>query len=1092
MRKKYFLGIALLAMVPLMAQEGTLLLREPTLTNNAVAFVYANDLWKAPLTGGTAQRLTSGLGNESDPKFSKDGQWIAFTAEYDGNSDVYLIPASGGTPKRITFHPSMDEVQGWTPEGNILFRSTRNARPTMTSQFFTVSPNGGLPQALEIPRGAYGSISANGSHIAYTPITSWDPEWRNYRGGQAMPIWIVDLSTYELTTTPQLDQERHLYPVWSGDKVYYLSERDYTSNIWSFDINTKTEEQITFHKKFDVKNLDAFGDQLVYEQGGQLHLLDLTTKESQPLTITVKGDLNFSRERWEDVTADAVTNPNISPNGKRAIFEYRGDIFTFPKEEGSWRNLTQSSGVADRYPIWSPKGDKIAWFSDASGEYQLVVSDQYGQNQKSYPLENPTFYFKPDWSPNGQYIAYTDTDYNMWYIDLKTGNVTKVDTDRYAHPNRTMNPVWSPDSRWITYEKQQDSHFKAIFVYDTQTGKTVQVTEGTADATSPVWDVSGEYLYFLASTDYGLASGWLDMSSYDPSITRSLYALVLSASGKAPNLPETDEEMPQKEEEGKDKGSKSKKNDKKEDEEASVKPVLIDFSNIQDRVVSLDLPARNYQFLQPGTEKKVFVAETIPNERGLKVHSYDVAEEKATDFTDGISAMVTSDSGAYALLKKAGGWMITESKGAPKPEDNLNIDAKIKVDPQAEYAQIFKEGWRYMRDFLYVNNVHGAPWDKIYNWYQPWIKHVRHRTDLNYVVDILSGEVAIGHSYVSGGDMPDVDRVPVGLLGADFDIVDGYYQIKKIYTGEQWNPDLRSPLAMPGLDVKEGDYLMVVNGTPLTADQNIYELLAQTADRTINISVNGTPSMANAKMVIVKPVANEYQLRYMDWVESNRDKVDKLSNGKLAYVYIPNTSGNGFSSFNKYYFSQQDKKGVILDERNNGGGSAADYMIDIMAREPIGYFNSKANDNRPWTSPIAGIWGPKVMIINERAGSGGDLLPFMFKEKDLGTLVGTRTWGGLVGTWDTPRFIDGGRMVAPRGGFYNTKGEWDVEGKGIAPDIEVIQSPKEIVKGKDPQLERAVKEALRLLETEEFIMKPEPHAPVRWKRPEGYDQEGND
>ena len=1092
MRKKYFLGIALLAMVPLMAQEGTLLLREPTLTNNAVAFVYANDLWKAPLTGGTAQRLTSGLGNESDPKFSKDGQWIAFTAEYDGNSDVYLIPASGGTPKRITFHPSMDEVQGWTPEGNILFRSTRNARPTMTSQFFTVSPNGGLPQALEIPRGAYGSISANGSHIAYTPITSWDPEWRNYRGGQAMPIWIVDLSTYELTTTPQLDQERHLYPVWSGDKVYYLSERDYTSNIWSFDINTKTEEQITFHKKFDVKNLDAFGDQLVYEQGGQLHLLDLTTKESQPLTITVKGDLNFSRERWEDVTADAVTNPNISPNGKRAIFEYRGDIFTFPKEEGSWRNLTQSSGVADRYPIWSPKGDKIAWFSDASGEYQLVVSDQYGQNQKSYPLENPTFYFKPDWSPNGQYIAYTDTDYNMWYIDLKTGNVTKVDTDRYAHPNRTMNPVWSPDSRWITYEKQQDSHFKAIFVYDTQTGKTVQVTEGTADATSPVWDVSGEYLYFLASTDYGLASGWLDMSSYDPSITRSLYALVLSASGKAPNLPETDEEMPQKEEEGKDKGSKSKKNDKKEDEEASVKPVLIDFSNIQDRVVSLDLPARNYQFLQPGTEKKVFVAETIPNERGLKVHSYDVAEEKATDFTDGISAMVTSDSGAYALLKKAGGWMITESKGAPKPEDNLNIDAKIKVDPQAEYAQIFKEGWRYMRDFLYVNNVHGAPWDKVYSWYQPWIKHVKHRTDLNYVVDILSGEVAIGHSYVSGGDMPDVDRVPVGLLGADFDIVDGYYQIKKIYTGEQWNPDLRSPLAMPGLDVKEGDYLMVVNGTPLTADQNIYELLAQTADRTINISVNGTPSMANAKMVIVKPVANEYQLRYMDWVESNRDKVDKLSNGKLAYVYIPNTSGNGFSSFNKYYFSQQDKKGVILDERNNGGGSAADYMIDIMAREPIGYFNSKANDNRPWTSPIAGIWGPKVMIINERAGSGGDLLPFMFKEKDLGTLVGTRTWGGLVGTWDTPRFIDGGRMVAPRGGFYNTKGEWDVEGKGIAPDIEVIQSPKEIVKGKDPQLERAVKEALRLLETEEFIMKPEPHAPVRWKRPEGYDQEGND
>ncbi|WP_431162803.1 S41 family peptidase [Flagellimonas beolgyonensis] len=1091
MRKKYVLGIALFALAQLVAQEGTLLLREPTLSNNAVVFVYANDLWKAPLTGGPAERLTSGIGYESDPHFSPDGQWIAFTAEYDGNSEVYVIPANGGTPERITYHPAMDEVQGWTPEGEILFRSTRNARPTMTSQFFTVSPKGGLPKAMAIPRGAYGSISADGSHIAYTPITSWDPEWRNYRGGQAMPIWIVDLKTYDLMTTPQLDQERHLYPVWSGSKVYYLSERDYTSNIWSFDITTQTEEQVTFHKKFDVKNLDAFGNQLVYEQGGRLHLLNLNTKETQPLTITVKGDLNFSRERWEEVAANGISNPNISPNGKRAVFEYRGDIFTFPKEEGSWRNLTQTSGVADRYPVWSPKGDQIAWFSDTSGEYQLVVADQYGGDQKSFPLDNPTFYFKPDWSPNGQYIAYTDTDYNMWYVDVKSGKVTKVDTDRYAHPNRTMNPVWSPDSRFIAYEKQQDSHFKAIFIYDTQTGKTVQVSEGTADATSPVWDVSGEYLYFLASTDYGLASGWLDMSSYDPGVTRSLYALVLSDSGKAPNLPKTDEESPKKEEKETENGSKSKKNGKKEEPAATTKPVVIDFANIQNRVVALELPARNYQFLQPGTEKQLFVAEAIPNARGLKVHKYEVDKEKASDFTDGILEMVVSDNGEFALLRNGGNWMISETKGTPKPEDKLNIDAKIKIDPQAEYAQIFKEGWRYMRDFLYVDNVHGAPWDEIYSWYQPWIKHIRHRTDLNYVVDILSGEVAIGHSYVSGGDMPDVEQVPVGLLGADFTKENGYYKIQKIYTGEHWNPDVRAPLAMPGMEVKEGDYILAINGTPLSADQNIYELLAQTADRTISITVNGSPNMSEAKKVTVKPVANEYQLRYMDWVESNRKKVDELSGGKLAYVYIPNTSGNGFRSFNKYYFSQQDRKGVILDERNNGGGSAADYMIDIMAREPFGYFNSKANDNRPWTSPIAGIWGPKVMIINERAGSGGDLLPYMFKEKELGPLVGTRTWGGLVGTWDTPRFIDGGRMVAPRGGFYNTKGEWDVEGKGISPDIEVIQNPKDVVEGKDPQLERAVQEALRLLKTQEFFMKPEPPAPVRWKRPDGYDQDGN-
>ena len=1090
MRNIFLLGLSLLAVLEMAAQE-TLLLRQPTLSKKDVVFIYANDLWKAPLAGGDAIRLTSGVGYEYAPHFSVDGQWIAFTAEYEGNDDVYVIPAAGGTPKRLTFHPAQDQVQGWTPEGEILFRSSRQARPTMTSQFYTVSMEGGLPKEFEIPRGAYGEISADGNYIAYTPITSWDPEWRNYRGGQAMPIWIVNLKTYDLMTTPQLDGERHLYPVWVGNKVYYLSERDYTSNIWSYDITTKTEEQVTFHKKFDVKSLDADGDQLVYEQGGRLHLLDLNTKAGRPLNITVKGDLNFSRERWDDVTAQKVGNPNLSPNGKRAVFEYRGDIFTFPKEEGSWRNLTQSSGVADRYPVWSPKGDKIAWFSDASGEYQLVVSDQFGQNQKSYPLDNPTFYFKPDWSPNGNRIAYTDTDYNIWYIDLGTGKVTKVDTDRYAHPNRTMNPVWSPDSRWLTYEKQLDSHFKAVFIYDTQSGRAVQVTDGTADATSPVWDVAGEYLYFLASTDYGLASGWLDMSSYDPTTTRSLYALVLSAQGKAPNLPTSDEGVTEENKADTSEEKHSKKGNKKKTEETpqTTKPVTIDFEGIQGRVVALKLPAREYQFLLPGIEKQVFVAEAVPNEDGLKIHRYEVEKEKANDFEEGVTDMVVSDNGEFTLLKKGSGWMISGTKDAPKPDDKLSVDAKVKIIPSEEYEQIFREGWRYMRDFLYVNNVHGAPWDEVYSWYQPWIKYVKHRTDLNYVVDILSGEVSIGHSYVSGGDMPDVDEVPVGLLGADYTVENGFYKIDKIYNGEQWNPNLNAPLAMPGLQVSEGDYIVAINGTPITTQQNIYEAMAQTADRTIRISVNSTPSVNGARQLTIKPVDNEYQLRYIDWVEGNRRKVDELSGGKLAYVYIPNTGNPGFTSFNRYYFSQQDKKGVILDERNNGGGSAADYMIDIMAREPFGYFNSKTNDNRPWTSPIAGIWGPKVMLINERAGSGGDLLPYMFKEKGLGPLVGTRTWGGLVGTWDTPRFIDGGRMVAPRGGFYNNDGEWDVEGKGIAPDIEVIQDPKSIVAGKDPQLERAVKEAMELLKTQEFIMKPEPPAPVRWKRPTGYKNE---
>ncbi|WNB18644.1 S41 family peptidase [Marivirga arenosa] len=1059
--------------------QGTMLLRQPTISNEHVVYVYANDLWKAPISGGDAIRLTTNEGYESSPHFSDDGKWIAFSAQYDGNTDVYVMPAEGGSPKRLTFHPDSDYVQGWSPEGDIIFRTGRQAHPTKTSQLYTVKAEGSFPQPLIDIRAAYGEVSADGKHLAYTPITSWDPEWRNYRGGQAMPIWILNLESKELVRTPQKDKERHLDPVWVGNKVYYLSERDYVSNIWSFDISSQEEEQITFHKKFDIKSLDAFGDQIVYEQGGYLHLLNTADKSTKQLEINVAGDLNFSRERWEDVNANNVTNPNLSPNGKRAIFEYRGDIFTFPKEEGSWRNITQSSGIADRFPIWSPKGDKIAWFSDESGEYQLVVASQFGENKKSYPLKNPTFYFTPDWSPDGKHISYTDTDYNLWYINIENGAVKKVDTDGYAHPNRTMNPNWSPDSRYIAYEKQQDSHFKAIFIYDIQTGKATQVSDPLADATSPVWDQSGDYLYFLASTDYGLNSGWLDMSSYDPSITRSLYAVVLSTNGTAPNLPESDEEDA--------KASTDEKDDKEDKDES--KAIQIDFNTIQERVVALKLDARNYQFIKSAQAHSLYIAESIPNQRGLKVHSYDVKKEKADDFAEGISQMVLSKDGQHTLFQQNGSWSITSTKGKAKPDDKISVSASMKVNPKAEYAQIFKEGWRFMRDFLYVDNVHGAPWDKVYSWYQPWVKYVNHRTDLNYLVDILSGEVAIGHSYVSGGDMPDLDRIPVGLLGADYEIANGYYRIKKIYDGEHWNPDIESPLGLTGQNINVGDYIVEVNGRRLTANDNIYDLFAQTSGRVVSLMVNDNASMSGARRVYVKPVSSEYRLRYIDWVEGNRRKVDEMSNGKLAYVYIPNTSGPGFTSFNRYYFAQQDKKGVVLDERNNGGGSAADYMIDILTREPIGYFNSKAGDNRPWTSPIAGIWGPKVMIINERAGSGGDLLPYMFKKKDIGPLVGTRTWGGLVGTWDTPRFIDGGRMVAPRGGFYDTDGEWAVEGEGIAPDVEVIDDPKMALEGRDAQLEKAVEQALKLLETEEFNMKAEPEAPVRWKRPEGWDKD---
>lgn len=1076
MHLKYLLSILFCSLAVCLLAQGTQLLRQPTLSADHVVFVYANDLWIADRDGGDARRLTSADGAETNPHFSPDGDMIAFSAQYEGNTDVYVIPTEGGQPERLTWRPSADAVQGWTPDGKaILFRSNRTARPTQTNRLWTVSLDGGLPEALPIPRAAYGELSADGQYIAYTPITFWDPEWRNYRGGQAQPIWIVDMNDFSLEQTPRTDNERHTDPVWHDGTVYFLSERDFANNVWSFNPKNDALKQLTFHADFDVKSLDAGPDAIVYEQGGYLHLLDPASGQSKQLEIHVRGDLNWARPRWEDVRPTALTNAVLSPTGQRALFEYRGEIFTVPKEKGDWRNLTRSPGVADRSPVWSPDGQRIAWFSDASGEYTLYIGDQYGlEEPRSIELPNPTFYFRPAWSPDGKYIAYTDTDYNLWYVDVESGEAKKVDTERYAHPNRTMNPVWSPDGKWIAYARLLDNQFKAIKVYNIETGEHLQLTDGMADAITPVWDESGKYLYFLASTDFGLNTGWLDMSSYDPDVSRGLYMILLSKDEPSPFLPQSDEEV----------DAEEKKNDKTEKDSV----VTIDMDGIALRTLAVPgVPVRNHTGLVAGPAGKVFILESVPNQPGQTLHQYDIKERKVETFLPSVQYATTSHDRKNLLYRSNGTWGIVNAAASKaKPGDGkLSLNLRLKIDPREEWRQIYREGWRYQRDFLYVDNVHGAPWDKVYEWYRPWVEHVRHRSDLNYIVDILGGEVAVGHSYTSGGDLPDVDFVPIGLLGADLEEDNGYYRIEKIYTGESWNPGLTGPLAIPGIDVSEGDYILAVDGVALQAPTNPYSLFEGTAGRQVKLRVNDEPTLEGSRLVTVEPVRSEYSLRSFDWVEGNRRKVEELSNGQLAYVYVPNTGGGGFTYFNRYYFAQQDKKGAVIDERNNGGGSAADYMVDVMARELHGYFNSKAGDRKPFTTPMAGIWGPKVMIINERAGSGGDLLPYLFRKMEIGPLVGTQTWGGLVGTWDTPRFIDGGRMVAPRGGFFDVNGEWAVEGVGIAPDIEVMQKPAEVIQGRDPQLERAVEEALRLLKTEAVELQDEPAPPVRWKRPKG-------
>jgi tricorn protease len=1107
---------------------GTRLLRSPSVSATQIAFAYANNIWIVERAGGMARRLTSFQGQTSNPHFSPDGKWVAFSGEYAGNYDAYVVPAEGGEPKRLTWHPGPDLVQGWTADGKaVMFSSSRATwAPSGAPRFWTVPAIGGVEEPMALPRGYQGKISADGTRIAYRMNNSWDEERRNYRGGQNRPIWIVDLKSNDLVSPPWTDS-KDVDPCWVGDAVYFISDRDGVANVWVYDTKTRKLNQVTRFTDFDVKSMDASPGAVVFEQAGYIHELDPRTGKERIVNITAAGDFPWMMPRWEDVTS-RMTNIALSPTGKRIVVEARGEVFTIPAEKGDVRNLSNSSGSAERDPAWSPDGKWVSYFSDKSGEYKLVIEPQDGITPpREIALDHPTHYYTPAWSPDSKKILFTDTNLKVWVLDVETGSAKIVGNDPWMVPQRTLNPAWSLDSKWVAYSSRLKSMYHAIFVSNVETGETKQITDGLADAVWPAWDASGKYLWFLASTDFGLRSQWLDMTSYDHDVNFGLYLAVLKKGDPSPVLPESDE----------DKGvgsvlpggrsargtresgaAASETADSSDQPERTFHPprtpvkTQIDFDGLQQRIISVPgVPERQYSQLRAGVAGTVYYLDAAAAGRGRggagganELYRYRLSDRRAVLYVSGAADYDLSADG-YKLLYRtpvaAAGGRGPVGQGGPPPAPalflvdadrtlppqtgtgRLNAALRMYLEPKEEFKQIFNEGWRNQRDYLYVSNMHGADWPKMKEMYGQLLPFVMHRADLNYLLDNMGAEIAIGHSYVRGGDMPDVPPSPGGLLGADFAIEGERYKITRIYDNESWNPDLRAPLASPGVAVGVGDFILAINGVELKAPDNIYRLLDGTAGHQTVLTVNGRAALDGARQVTVVPVANEQGLRTRAWVEANRRLVDKLSDGQLAYVYIPNTGQPGYASFNRYYFAQQERNGAIIDERFNGGGSAADYIIDVLQRDYDGYFNNVAGNRYPFTSPAAGIWGPKVMIVNEMAGSGGDLMPYMFKRRKIGLLVGKRTWGGLVHTADTPLFIDGGSMIAPRGGFFTRDGKWAVENEGTSPDIDVENWPKEVISGHDPQLERAVQEAMRLLkERPSDRMTTEPAPPTWGKR----------
>jgi len=1079
------------------SQEKPTLLQDPTLSRTQIVFAYAGDLWIVPRGGGEAIRLTMDVGQERQPLFSPDGSTIAFAGEYDGNVDVYVVPASGGVPRRLTYHPGADTAVGWSPDGKrILFASGRCSDSSRTSQLYTIATDGLFPEKVPLPAAYEGAFSPDGARLAYLPLGRAFSAWKRYRGGRTTPVWVANLSDSKVEKLPR-DNSNDFNPMWpaaDARRIYFLSDRNGPVTLFAYDTSTRKVEQLIQNRGLDIKSAFAGTDAIVYEQFGSLHLYDLKSRQTTKVNIAIHGDLASVRPKYENVNA-VLTLPSISPSGVRVAFEGRGEILTVPAEKGDVRNITNTAGLAERDPAWSPDGKWIAYFSDESGEYALHLRDQSGLGEmKKFDLGNPpSFFYRPTWSPDSRKIAFYDKRLTLWYVDIDKGMPVKVDASP-SGGSSTLQPAWSPDSRWISYSKMLRSWMRAIFVYSVEEGTSRQVTDGMSDARHSAFDRSGKYLYFTASTSVGPTNAGLDMSSYPLVPTRSVYLAVLKKGEPSPLAPQSDEEKV-----AQDKPEEKAAEAQKKAEAAGKKEpprVVIDFENISQRILGLPVPERNIAGLAAGKANILFIVESpvtsraVPSSgpRGMTVHKYDVEKQKLDKVLEGVAALDISANGEKMLYRQGQNWFIASTAQPVKPgEGKLKTeDMQVRIDPRAEWEQLYREVWRIERDFFYDPNHHGLDLKAAEKKYEPYLAAVAHRADLNYLFNEMLGELSVGHLYVRGGDVPDPKRVPGGLLGCDYEIDNNRYRFARVFNGENWNPNLRAPLTQPGVEAQAGEYLLSVNGRNVTAGENVYSFFENTSGKSVALRVGPNADGSNSREVTVVPVANEGNLRYLSWIEENRRKVEQMSGGRLAYVHLPDTAMGGFTNFNRYYFAQLDKEGAVVDERFNGGGSAADYIVDFLRKPIMNYWASR--DEMDATTPFGVIPGPKVMIINENAGSGGDLMPWLFRRMKIGPLVGKRTWGGLVGIGGYPPLIDGGSVTAPHFGFYSPESQWEVENHGVAPDIEIELDPAEWRKGRDTQLERAVQVVMEELKKNPARKPQRPPYPNYHRRPPGQDQ----